>query len=166
MEYTWAEKQIIVSLAGVAAERRALQKSESGWEPNFTPVQLICFHESSHATVARSFDWHAHELNIDPPPGLTVERGRAILAYCAFSKPQHPAGNLIEPRESDRRTVAKYALVMVGDWKGAVRCIHLLRAATRAAVETNWKCIWDLAWELHWRRRLNHEQIEKILAHL
>lgn len=161
----WAEKRVIIALAGSIAQRRAHQGSAAGWKRMLSPEQSTCFHEAGHAVVAHALGWHAYELTLEPDPALTVETGASVSAYCSTgTKPECPGGaKTTGVMNSDRRTAAMFCVVIGGDWKGALRCLRALRATAAELVERNWLSIGYLAFELERCRTLNQDRIAVIL---
>lgn len=160
----WAERRVIIALAGSVAQRRAHQPSPAGWKRMLSSEQATCFHEAGHAVAAYALGWHAYLMTIDPPP-LVVETGASVSAYCSTgTKPECPGG--AKPTgvmNSDRRTAAMFCLVMGGNWKGALRCLRTLRATAADLVERNWESVKFLAYELEHCRQLDQAQIANIL---
>lgn len=162
--WTRAERQVIISLAGRIAERRALQPDGQGWRRMLSHKQLESFHEAGHAAVAHALGWHCYEINLDPDPELTTASGAPILAYASTGpKPERSNSKKSEILQSDERTAALFCLTMAGNWKHALRHLHVLRATAKDLVERNWNGVRSLASELELRRRIYQDRIASIL---
>src|SRR5450759_1974083 len=62
----WAERQVLVSLAGNSAARRAVQGSGPEWRRMRPKEELAAFHEAGHAVVAHLLGLCVWELSIVP----------------------------------------------------------------------------------------------------
>lgn len=154
----------MISLAGRIAERMALQPDDQGWRRMRSPEQATCFHEAGHITVGVAVGWHPYELNLDPE-SLKVETGAPVLAYASIGRSPDPPKRQgsYGVMNSDRRTSAQFCLLMSGSWKGALKQLRTLKAATRDLVEQNWSTIRHLAYELERSRRLDQNQIAELI---
>ncbi len=181
LPWTYPEQRVIIGLAGDIAARRALRPDGQGWCRLLSEDQLTCFHESGHAAVASALGWHCFQINMDPGPEKT-ERGN-VRAYVSLGPTADPIDSYVvclyawaigrqyrasrdKPLPeifSDRRNAALICLSIGGNWKAALKSLHVLRAASHDLVEQNWKAVRWLTEELQLRRRIDAARIASIL---
>jgi hypothetical protein len=168
MGRSWPERQtqVIVSLAGDIAERRAVWSSERGWRRILEPSQQLSFHEAGHCCVARALGWHVYQASIDPAPELKSDTGAPVNAYACTGPNPRPSSTSAPTAVTcgDRRLVALLCLAHAGGWRAALGCYRALRSAATDLVERNWRDIRLLAYELERCRRLDQDRIAEILG--
>lgn len=172
------QTQIMVSLAGRLAERRARRCDDDGRRCEFllSPQQLLAAHEAGHGAVGVALGWCCHELSIVPERDVPVGRGRGYLAGFASVCPAALVEDVQRAGrrrkcirlESDAQTVAQLALQLAllepdYGWMAACRIIRRLRAETEALIEAHWNRVKYLANTLEWRKTMAQSEIESCL---
>src|SRR5262249_22150224 len=144
------ENDVVVTLAGKAAERRALQRDPEGWLRVRTPAEVIALHEAAHAVLARALGHVVYELSVVPRPSVPV--GQTFLAgVCRhgeqpqdISLPKDRFSNL----ETDSRRAAQYCMLLASQpmsWSSALKTARKLRDRARRLVDQHWLTISILA---------------------
>jgi hypothetical protein len=164
------EQHVVRMMAGLSAERRALQGSEPGWVRRRTRDELRAYHEAGHATAAWVFGLYTYKLSIVRQPSVKVGRTGIVGGFAhSGERPEAPTDyTLPAEMETDLRRAAHdcLALSLVDPsygWRSAVRISHRLRAQTRALVDRHWYQIIALADELAKRKELGQAEIECVL---
>lgn len=171
------ELQVLIALAGPAAQRRAVQSSEPGWRRVRMPDELRAFHECGHGIAALAFGRRVYHLSI--VEDATIPIGAGYLAgICQHGSDPDVVLDKNAERErlrraglkTDRRNAveAAFALALIEPggplWRAARRVLGRLRNRAANLVTANWWVVSMLAAELERHRELDQSQIEAILA--
>jgi hypothetical protein len=161
----YGQAEVIVRLAGRAAERRSLEGGRDGWSRFRSFEEIKAYHEAGHAVL------------------LTALRGSTVLYVDILSRPELKRGGLCiaghagvdytpeQLREDrDRKSPSDYKvavqmcfLLAPSDWRATLRVAKALRAETDRLVDAHWRSISSLANELAKRGAMNREEIEPFL---
>lgn len=162
------ENMAVISLAGKCAERRAKQGSGPGWKRLRTPAELVAHHEAAHAVVARALGNVVYEISTVPQMDVECGRGHHVGGFCRYGESPEPApsGPGEHVWESDRRTAAKYCMILGAkpmSWRSALRLAKQIKARTRDLVEAHWRTITMLADVLAFKPEVGQAEIARML---
>ena len=166
----WAQHELIVLLAGQAAEKLASRGSGRGWVRLRTDVELRAFHEAGHAIAGVVAGRTVYRLTVIPDPLREVgPSGRYISAgLCLWSEPDLSAERRVKRTvESDRTGAARLAMAWATplqkpQWKYALQVIREYRLKAEAMLSACWPIVTKLAIELEQRGTLTADEIAAI----
>lgn len=165
------ETDAIISLAGKAAERRALRGTAPGWRRMRTRDEIRAYHEAGHAVARLCAGQYVWKLSIIPDATVCIQETGISAGYCAGGKTQEPTGPMERPAraETDLRRAARACLILAiteapYGWRGALRIAHRLRAQAWELIDQHWPLVARLASELAERGEMNQHEIAGLLS--
>lgn len=165
-----ARREIIISLAGAAAERRATLAGDDGWRRALTRNQRTAVHEAGHLVIAAACGHTAYSGTIVADETIKMQKSGHVGGMASHGigpTPPEPKPEKPERMETDFRTAAKYCWLFgdwkPGSWRQALALYRELKALTQALVEANWDLILALSVELVKHKTLNQEQLTNII---
>lgn len=167
----WIEREALVALAGVAAQRKARHTLA----PLYWQMEKA-FHEAGHAVVALTLGMHPYEVSIVPTRDVKIQKtghsdGHALIGYIHPDEVPEPDARpelreRIGRTESDFRRAARYSLLLAStcSWREGVRTYHALLAKTEQLVDEYWISIVALAGEIRRNYTLDHAEIRAVIS--
>jgi hypothetical protein len=161
---------VMISLAGKAAERRCLRASAQGWRRMRTADEVRAHHEAGHAVAAVVHGQYVWRLSIIRDESVRVQQTGISMGHCIRGHTPEPPGLIKRSAraDTDLHQAAKACLFLAiaeppYGVRAAMRIAHRLQVRTREMVEQHWPQIARLASELMERRELGSSEIERIV---
>ncbi len=162
----WARGNILISLAGRAAERRCRQGGGPGWRRLRSSAEVKAHHEAGHAVFAavlRDDD----VLHLDIVERLDLGRG----GICVHAKHgshvtrEEVLANTETKQPGDcRSAILLCSLLAPGSgWRATLRVARLLRDEADRLTNLHWLSIAELGAELARRGEMGQQEIERFL---
>lgn len=160
-----ARAEGLISLAGLAAEKRALRGSPGGWRKFLSRDTLKAHHEAGHAVIALSFGRYVYGASIETDVAVRL-KGGVLGGFAFIGHCPEPSGGPAAPILTDRQTAAKFARFMDErpTWRSTLRHIRAWRSETEALIEERWAAVIALAFELEQRRTMNQSEIAAVMS--
>lgn len=167
----WAEREALVALAGVVAQRKARQElAPLSW------MLEAAFHEAAHSVIALKTGMFPWVVSIVPNREVKVGKTGHSGGYChaEYVHPDEAAKATIDNRkdnerparnESDFHRAARYSLLLAPSysWRDGVRTYHALLAKTGELVDEYWIQIVALAGEIRRNYTLDYAEIRTVI---
>jgi hypothetical protein len=171
---SWVETELLILLAGKAAERLALQGSEAGWRRMRRAGELRAWHEVGHGLVAHLRGRTVYEMSIVIDPEEQVGPTPRCISggSCTWGKlPERPlqTQTVGPPAEMDLHRSVRIAAVLVIPgtdtplWKDTLRVMRDFQRRSEYLLAANRLLLVELARELEQRQVLNQHDIAMIL---
>jgi hypothetical protein len=171
----WAEKQVLIALAGNIAEHH--HGTDPGWQRWRSADQLKAIHESAHAVVAHVLQWTVFEVSIVPDPTVRVGKGEMFHSggFTSWGSTPHAKATSSGGRSAGRcMSDREWAVALCGllsgsisgdvSWRAVLRSARTLRGKTQRLVAVHWPLILKLAEQLEKRKQLDQAEISAILS--
>jgi hypothetical protein len=165
----WAEKQVIISLAGKAAERLARRGSEPGWQRWLSREQRIALHEAGHAVIAIAAERFVYQLSIVADKSVTIQKTSYLAGFAQHGTEPLLPGEEPPPVRKHMKTDFFQAAILCRllapdpGWKSTLKEVRRLREKTEGLLAANMPIVEILAAQLTRRKHLDQAQIEKVL---
>ena len=166
------DADVVRSLAGKVAERRALRGAELGWIRQRTSDELMAFHEAAHAVAGWVHGEYPYWLSIIPNPAVRIQKTSHLGGISMSARSPDPVIHCDpapEVLECDTRQAARACMNIAlfidqpRGWRGALRVYRRLLERAQTLVDREWPLVTDLAGELLRHKELNQTQIQRIL---
>jgi hypothetical protein len=165
----WAEKQVVISLAGKAAERLARRGSEPGWQRWLSKEQRVATHEAGHALAAIAAERFVYQLSIVADESVTIQKTGHLGGFAQHGPQPLLPGEEPPPVRKHMTTDFFQAAILCRllapdpGWKATLKEVRRLRKTTDALLAANMPIVEILAAQLNRRKKLDQRQIEAIL---
>ncbi|MDR3719754.1 MAG: hypothetical protein P4K98_13225 [Bryobacteraceae bacterium] len=162
----WACANILISLAGRAAERRCRQGGEPGWRRFRSIAEVKAHHEAGHAVIAAVL-WNDAVLYLDIIERPDLDRG----GICVHAKPgsqltrEEVLANCETKLPGDYRTALLLCSLLApgSGWQATLRVARLLRTEADRLTNVHWLRIAELGAELARCGEMGQHEIERFL---
>jgi hypothetical protein len=172
----WVYREALKSLVGPAAELRSERGGGSGWRRFVSKEEKSAVHEAAHAVCGHALlGYRVSELTLDPSAAIKVRRG-VLKACCIFDARINLWNRIMrwfrradepEPLEHDQRRALRFCILLCPEpvsWASARRYYRVLERHAAKFVDENWVSISVLSTELQKHRRLDADQVGKLLT--